>query len=205
MSLELFFNLYSDMVFFEVDVPLRLGAPDISNSAIRYENDGGDGVRALGGEAELSWHPDEVWTFWANLGLRRVTSRDTGDRVPSDPQLRLNFGGSFAPATGIFVDVAMHYVSDYQMPLRDPINPLDDPMFFQLGDSLLMIGRTGYRVRMGEDQIMEGGVALRIPLGTPFREFAGVAAPQALRSWDVADIGGEILGPLFSFYFRGSF
>jgi len=204
-SLELFLYLYSDMVFFEVDVPLHMGVPDIGASTIRYENDGGDGVRALGGEAEISWRPGEVWTFWCNLGLRRVTSRDTGDRVPTDPQLRVNFGGRFSPPTGMFVDIAVHYVSDYQIPLRDPVSPLDDPRFYQLGDSLMMIGRVGYRMRTSGDQMVEGGMSVRLPLGVPFREFAGIPAPQALRSWDIADVGGEVLGRLINVYFRGSF
>jgi iron complex outermembrane receptor protein len=205
VTVDLFFNLYSDMIFFEVDVPLRMGAPDISNSIIRYENDGGDGVRALGGEAGVSWRPDEVWSMWCNLGLRRVTSRDTGDRVPADPQIRVNFGGRYAPATGMFIDVAMHYVSDYRISLRDPMSPLDESHLHQLGDSLMMFARTGYRVKTGEDQVMEGGVSLRLPIGEPFREWAGIPAPQALRSWDIADIGGEVLGRLITVYFRGSF
>jgi hypothetical protein len=200
-----FLNLYSNMIFFDVDVPMPMGVPDISSATIRYENESGDGILALGGETELSWRPDEVWTLWCNLGLRRVTSRETGDRVPSDPQLRLNFGGRFTPATGMFVDVAMHYVSDYQMTLRNPISLLDDPSLFQLGDSLMMIGRLGYRVRMNADQMVEGGVALRLPIGDPFREFAGIPAPQALRNWDIADVGGEVLGRLLTVYFRGSF
>jgi hypothetical protein len=143
--------------------------------------------------------------MWCNLGLRRVTSRDTGDRVPADPQIRVNFGGRYAPATGMFIDVAMHYVSDYRISLRDPMSPLDESHLHQLGDSLMMFARTGYRVKTGEDQVMEGGVSLRLPIGEPFREWAGIPAPQALRSWDIADIGGEVLGRLITVYFRGSF
>jgi iron complex outermembrane receptor protein len=204
LSIELFFNLYRDVIFLHVDVPVRMGLPAISDATIQYQNRGAD-IHALGAEAELAWRPAGVWTFWCNLGLRNVSEGIAGEALPGEPQLRINLGGRFMPDTGMFVDIALHYVSDYQMPLRDPIDPLADPRYHQLGDDLLLIGRSGYRMKMGGRLLLEAGLAARLPLGTPFREYAGMAAPPALRNWDISDFGGEVLARLLSFYFRGSF
>jgi iron complex outermembrane recepter protein len=204
LSLELFFNLYSDLIFFEVDIPSRLGAPDVINSTLQYQHDASR-IYAMGGEIELSWRPTKIFSTWCNLGLRRVYNSTTNQQLPGEPQVRLNAGGRFTPQSGLFIDIALHYVSDYQVPLRDPIDPLDDPKYFQLGNNLLMFGRLGYRFSVGPTQKLDGGLTIRLPLGESFREFAGLTAPDSLRNWDIADFGGEILNRLISIYFRGSF
>ena len=75
----------------------------------------------------------------------------------------------------------------------------------QLGNSLLCIGRLGYRISFPAIETLEAGLTVRAPLGRPFREYAGV--PMRLRGRDgsMSDFGGEPLVRLVSFYLRLSF
>jgi outer membrane receptor protein involved in Fe transport len=203
-SVETFFNLYQDSIYFFMDLPLRMGVPDVRNTVARYQNEEGL-FYALGGEAELKWHPGGEWDVFCNLGLRRVADLDAGDRLLGEPQLKMNVGGRFAPATGMFVDLVLHYVSSYQTPLVDPMDSLADPVYMESGDCLFLFGRTGYRMLTSAGLKLEAGAALRLPVEEPFREYAGTRAPLGLRGWDIADFGGEVLGHLLSIYFRGSF
>ena len=203
-SLGVFFNLHRDIIVFVRELPMRMGVPDIGNSVLRYENREGS-ICILGTEAEISWNPGRSWDLWANLGLRGATETETGVTLSSEPRLRLNFGGRFAPDAGMFADVALHYTSTYETPLLDPEDPLADPVNVMLGDSLLMFGRLGYRMTTSAGWKLDAGVVLRLPVGKPFREYAGRQVPPGLMSWDTADYGGEVLGRLLSVYFRGSF
>jgi hypothetical protein len=52
---------------------------------------------------------------------------------------------------------------------------------------------------------VEAGLVIRTPLGSPFREYAGIPRPPALQSDVVSDFGGEKVVRMLSFYLRGSF
>jgi iron complex outermembrane receptor protein len=202
-SVDLFFNIYRDTIFFLMDVPFRLGLPDIANSTFRYETQDED-ILALGGEAELTARPHPDWLFWVNLGLRRVSVDEFSEHLASEPVVRANLGGRYLPDTGLLLDLAVHYVSEYEMPLRDPSNLLDKPKFMALGNEFLLMGRLGFQLKLDEQHKMEAGLSIRMPLGTPFREYAGVPFPEFMRSDSDADFGGELLVRRLSFYLRGT-
>ncbi len=204
VSVDLFFNVYHDSVDFLVDLPFRMGLPDIASSTLRFLNTE-ERIYALGGETELAYRPDDLWTFWWNIGLRRVADLDTGERLPSEPTVRINLGGRYLPQTGPLADVALHYVSSYQMPLIDPANTLDPPELTPLGDRLLLIARVGYRLKALGDRMVEVGLTVRAPLGAPFREMAGIRRPLEHLLDSNADFGGERFVRLAAFYLRGSF
>jgi outer membrane receptor protein involved in Fe transport len=204
LSVDLFFNVYSDAIYFLVDLPLRMGLPDIANSTLRFDNSG-ERIYALGGEGELAYRPDEVWTFWCNLGLRRVADLDTDERLPTEPTLRVNVGARYLSPTGPLADVALHYVSSYKMPLIDPANTLDPPELMPLGDHFLLIARVGYRLKAFGDRVVEAGLTVRAPLGAPFREMAGIPRPVEQLLDSNSDFGGERLMRLVALYFRGAF
>ncbi len=202
-SVDLFFNLYRDTIGFVIDIPYRMGLPDITNSIFRFENND-VGMNAVGGEAELSWEIHDDLSLWCNFGLRHVVDEDTGERMPSEPTFRLNLGGRYAPEAGLTADVALHYVSAYKMPLIDPESVLDNPELVSLGEELLMVGRLGYRTSVGEDKILEVGLNVVTPLGSPFREYPGAPIPSWHRLRHMSDWGGEVLTRLVSLYLRGS-
>jgi outer membrane receptor protein involved in Fe transport len=204
VSVDMFFNVYQDSIDFVIDLPLRMGLPDLVNSTLRFENSDVR-VYALGGETELAFRPDDVWTIWCNLGLRRVNDLDTGERMLTEPTLRVNLGGRYLPPTGPLADVALHYVSSYQMPLIDPANTLNPPELMPLGDRFLLIARVGYRLSAFGDRMVEAGLTVRAPLGAPFREMAGIPRPLEQLLDSNADFGGERLMRLVAFYLRGSF
>jgi outer membrane receptor protein involved in Fe transport len=204
VSVDLFLSFYRDTIVFNINIPSRLGLPDLSEATVRYENKGAE-VNALGGEAELIWRPITDWTLWGNLGFRHVTNIDTGERMPTEPQLRVNLGVGFLPEAGPIVNIALHYVSTYKMPLMDPENTLSNINLVPLGEDLLAIGRVGYRLRLSERHTLETGLAVRTPLGHPFREYAGTPMPSQLQIDTASDFGGEELVRLVSFYLRGTF
>ena len=200
LSVDLFFNIYHDTILFMVDIEERLGLPDIINSTIRYENMEGE-IRALGGEAELAWRPDEKWRLWCNLGARRVT----GEEPASEPILRINLGGRYTPPTGLTVDLALHYVSAYDLLLTDPENILNERQPFTLGNNLLLVGRLGYRVQVHKDLHLESGLTIRTPIGQDFREYPGTRMPPTPQAGSMSAWGGDVLVRWVSFYLRGSF
>jgi hypothetical protein len=52
---------------------------------------------------------------------------------------------------------------------------------------------------------MEAGLVIRTPLGSPFREYAGIPRSAALQSEVASDFGGEKVVRMLLFYLRGSF
>jgi hypothetical protein len=67
-----------------------------------------------------------------------------------------------------------------------------------------MVAALGYRVAQASGRTIEGGLHVRAPLGTPFREYAGVPMPPELQGDSPSDFGGTRLMRLVSFYLRGS-
>jgi iron complex outermembrane receptor protein len=203
ISLDTFFSMYRDSITFHVDVPTRLGAPDIANSTLRYENVGAE-VDAIGGEVEAVWKPADAWSFFGNLGLRYVTEIESGDRAASEPVVRVNLGGHYSKDSGILAALSLHYVSEYKVALLDPRNILNPPDFSSLGNRILLLARVGYLVKH-DSLSTEVGVTINTPLGTPFREYAGMVMPPYLVTDKPSDFGGEELHRLVSLYLRGSF
>jgi hypothetical protein len=74
-----------------------------------------------------------------------------------------------------------------------------------LGPNLLLIGRLGYRAPLGDAGFLEAGLVVRAPLGDDFREFGGFPAQATRYTITSADIGGEMLVRIVSFYLRGAF
>ncbi len=202
LSLNLFFNIYHDVITFEVDIPLRMGLPDIENSTLTYMNADGS-IYALGGEAEVGYRPAADWHLWCNLGVREA--REGGRHRREEPRFKANLGGSFGPVKGPHADLALHYVSEYQMPHTSPRNLLDNPVYFSLGNTLLLIARLGYWIGLGEDRSVDAGLTVRAPLGSAFREFPGEPIPASLHPYKNSDFGGELLVRLVAFYLSGSF
>ncbi len=204
LSVDLFYNVYQNAIYFESEIKERFGAPDITNSIFRFENQEDD-IHAVGGEAEVVWNFGAAWRAWANFGLRKVTDAETDQDLPGEPRWRLNFGGRYLPTAGWVLDLSVHYTSAYQMPLRDPTDPMAEPELMPLGENLLLLGRAAYRLKLGETAEVEAGLLIRTPLGQPFREYAGVEMPLAPRTDTLADFGGEYLTRRVIFYLRGMF
>lgn len=203
-SVDLFVNLYRDTINFVIDIPYSMGLPDIPNSTFRFENLGAE-ANAFGGEAEIGWRVHDDVYLWYNFGFRRVVDKNTGERIPTEPVFRTNFGGRYSPESGLSADIALHYVTEYEMPLIDPGNVFDNPKPVVLGDELLLVGRVGYRFLAGEYQTLEAGLNIVTPLGNPFREYPGAPIPQWHRLKYTSDFGGEVLTRLVSLYLRCSF
>jgi len=204
VTVELFYNLYQDNIFFHAYMPTRMGGlPDVPNSSFRFENQP-TGVSAFGGEAEVAWSASPALNVWFNLGVRRVIEEESGEMPAVEPVLRANLGGRLDPGEGAFADLALHYTSSRAMELMNPEEPLEPYTEYDLGSALLLIGRLGYRWA-GDEREMEAGLTARIPLNRAFREFAGIPMPVSLHAGENSDFGGEQLVRLLSLYLRGSF
>jgi iron complex outermembrane receptor protein len=209
VSVDLFYNIYEDMIYYASMLTWNdLGMPDILDSTFEFLNEDAR-ITAVGAEAEVSFSLSESWTFWSNFGLRRVTDEE-GKPLPSEPQLKINLGGCWSPGRGDnipgpVVDLALHYVSSYKMPLMVTDETFEDPENAPLGNKLLVIGRLGYRLVAEEVASVEAGLTVRAPIGESFREYPGVPLRQSAYSVTASDFGGEKLTRLISFYLRGSF
>jgi iron complex outermembrane receptor protein len=198
ISADLFYNIYVDMITFESEIELELGRPDILDSIFEYQNQD-ERFHAVGGEAQVVWKPSDAWMLWGNLGLRHVFDED-GNRLVSEPSLRANLGLRWTGDWGLFTDLAVHYVSTYEMPLYYPDETFEDPEDVPLGDVWLLIGRLGYRFER-----YEAGLTLRAPIGGPFREYPGVPMNNTVRTPYESDFAGEKLVRLAWFYLRMSY
>jgi outer membrane receptor protein involved in Fe transport len=203
VSVDLFYNIYEDMIYFEPNLFWdALGRPDILRSTFVPMNRD-TSVTAFGGEIEVALDLAESWTFWGNLGLRRVTDEE-GKRLESEPSIRINLGSRWSDKW-FLVDLALHYVSSYTLPFHYPDEIFEISGWMELGDELLLIARAGYRYPLGESRKLEAGLFLRAPIGGPFREFSGVPMERTTRSIYGSDFGGERIVRLVSLYLRGSF
>jgi hypothetical protein len=125
--------------------------------------------------------------------------------MPSEPVLRANMGGRLLLESGLLMDLALHYVSEYKFPLVDPVNSLSPHELMPLGNEFLLIGRLGYRTSLADLDSLEAGLTIRAPLGRPFREYAGTPLQLLGKDGSISDFGGEMLVRLMSFYLRISF
>jgi outer membrane receptor protein involved in Fe transport len=204
LCLDVFFNLYRDTVMFKMEMPLRMGVPDIPGSTLQFVNEGTE-ANAFGTEMSLNWRPVEELFFWGNLGLRMVVDHATGKRLSSEPVLRANLGFRFDPGEGPFLDMALHYVSRYEMHLMNVNDPFQGGAPIEAGDAALLIGRTGYRLKQADYHSLEAGVTFRTPLGSNFREFPGMPVSSLPETGNDSDFGGEMLIRHLALYVRGSF
>ncbi|MFC1654585.1 TonB-dependent receptor plug domain-containing protein [Myxococcota bacterium] len=204
VSVDLFYNIYANMINFTAEMQWdSMGRPDILASTFEFLNETHE-ITAVGGEAEAVIRLQKGWVFWGNLGLRRVAD-DRGERLVSEPTLRANLGCRWDPAGTFYTDLALHYVSEYAMPLTSQNLDFENPQEVSLGDNLLLVGRLGYRMGMGEDREVEAGLSLRAPIGGLFKEYPGISIESTAQSVTASDFGGETLVRLVSFYLRGSF
>jgi iron complex outermembrane recepter protein len=203
-SVDLFSNIYKDEIYFKSLMALDefTGLPRIDESDFQFENEE-NLILAFGGEGEVSLQLDENWLIWGNLGFRWVTDEDF-ERLRSEPVLKANLGGRWNTSLGLFVDLALHYVSSYEMPLLLPEKPFEGFVTLPLGNTYLLIGRFGYRLNL-EKSVLEAGFTIRAPLGKPFREYPGIAIERNRYSVSFADWAGEKLHHLATFYLKGSF
>jgi hypothetical protein len=77
-----------------------------------------------------------------------------------------------------------------------------------LGNVFLLIARLGYRLEFFDWIRMETGLAVRAPLGAPFREFVGYPYNSVATVLDRrldADFGAMLVVRMAEFYLRGSF
>jgi outer membrane receptor protein involved in Fe transport len=209
-SVDLFCNIYEDLIYFEAEADLDIhGLPDVPNSTFNFVN-AQDRTIAVGGEAEASFSPADALSLWGNVGLRWVDD-DRGERQDAEPLLKANLGCRWNPGPegvipGLVTDLALHYVSSYQMPIMDPEDLFGTYNKMQLGNSLLVISRIGYRLGKPEIRSLEAGITLRIPLLSPFHEYPGIpiSSPSSY-SITNSDLGGERIVRMAAFYLRGSF
>jgi outer membrane receptor protein involved in Fe transport len=204
ICLDLFFNLYRDTVMFKMDMPLNMGVPYIPGSTLQFVNEGTD-ANAFGMEMSLNWKPVEELFLWANLGLRMVVDNATGRHLSSEPILRANLGFRLDLGEGPFLDMALHYVSLYEMHLMNVNDPFQGGEPIEVGDAALLIGRLGYRLKQGGYHSLEAGITFRSPLGSDFREFPGVPVSSLPETSTNSDFGGEMLIRHLALYARGSF
>jgi outer membrane receptor protein involved in Fe transport len=204
ISIDAFFNVYQNMIYFESELKERLGMPDITNSILHYERSAED-VKVIGGEVEVSWRQGGNLRLYGNAGLRKVVEKKEGERLVSEPLLRVNLVGCYETSWGMLVDIALHYVSSYETPLKNPSNPFETAVPISMGDNLLVVARLGWHLLAGADGSLEAGLTARIPVGEPFREYAGMPVPDTVKTDTASDFGGEILVSLVSFYLRGTF
>ncbi|MFC1654440.1 TonB-dependent receptor plug domain-containing protein [Myxococcota bacterium] len=204
LCLDLFFNLYRDTVKFKMEMPLRMGVPDIPGSTIQFVNEGTE-ANAFGSEMTLNWGPVDELFLWANLSLRMVYDSETGKRLSSEPLVRANLGFRFDPGEGPFLDMSLHYVSRYEMHLMNANDPFKGGAPIEAGDAALLIGRIGYRLKEAGYHSLEAGVTFRSPLGSDFREFPGVPVSSLPETGTNSDFGGEMLTRHLALYVRGSF
>jgi outer membrane receptor for ferrienterochelin and colicin len=205
-SVDLFFNVFEDLIYFRTVLVERMGMPDIENSIFRFLN-GESNVSVIGAELELAWQPDEHWRMWTSVSLREMLENrvDEDEFLPQEPFLRLNLGVTCDSHAGLFADLALHYVSTYETALTDAMNPLDERVVHGQGETLLLLGRMGYRLELNPGQTAEIGLTIRSPLGVPFREYTGFPIGAFSQAVTASDYGGEMLVRVVAAYLRGSF
>jgi hypothetical protein len=204
LSADAFFNIYQDRISFDAEVPMRLGLPDIETGVLHFVNIPGV-YTAVGGEFDATYKPTMELSFWCNLGFRAVVELETQMETLKEPHFRLNVGGRYAPEAGLLVEVFLHGVTDYQQVLLLPTDVLrSDPLYTNMGNKLLLIGRLGYRSKLGHLNV-DTGLTIRAPLTENRNEFPGITFPLHLTSDSNSKFGGETFQRQLTFYMRASF
>jgi outer membrane receptor protein involved in Fe transport len=200
LALDLYYSYYEDMS----ELASHMDFGDLPNSSFRFENIGAD-LDIFGSELSLRYLPVEGVSLLASWAYREVWYRETGLSQGKSPRNLFTLGGRFRSSSGLLGSLYAFFRSEFRDDGVDNPAGLMEPYLHRTNpNSVMLLGRLGYRLRAWETLELEAGLRLFLPISFEaphwvVYERAGGVTP------DGRGYGGEPLGRVLSVYLEGAY
>jgi iron complex outermembrane receptor protein len=201
LSLDLYYTQLRNMIGFDPQIEVdEQGLPDLDLSTFMYANIGKD-LDIFGSELSVQYNPSRFVALTASW-----THREVLGAVDESPKNILVLGGRFRTDSGLVGSLYAFSRSEFtDRAVENPGGFFEPLLKMHMESVMLIIGRLGWKVRLGDLVESEVGVKLFLPV-SPFesphfryREKSGTLSP----SGEV--FGGVELARMITFYLQGSF
>jgi iron complex outermembrane receptor protein len=206
IALDLYLNQQSNTI--EVDakiVPNQQGLPDLDLTTLKHIH-GKRNVNIVGSEVTLRYSPSKAVALMASWTHREVFSQDDWKYEDKSPKNLITVGGRFKTESGLVG--SLYFFSRSKFPDRYVDNPagmLEPSLSIDLDNSILILGKLGWRWKAAADLEFEAGVKLFLP----FSPFSGDLFSYYEQAGGVTPLGtvygGEALRRMVTGYLQGSF
>jgi iron complex outermembrane receptor protein len=201
LSLDLYYTLLRNMVGFDPQIVVDdQGLPDLDLSTFMYANIGKD-LDIFGSELSVQFNPSRfvaLTTSW--------THREVRGAADESPKNLLVLGGRFKTDSGLVGSLYAFSRSEFtDRAVENPGGFFEPLLTMHMQSVVLLLGRLGWRLRLGELADCEVGVKLFLPV-SPFesphfryREKSGHPTQTGI------SYGGTVLARMVTGYLQGSF
>jgi outer membrane receptor protein involved in Fe transport len=168
VSLDLYYNLHYNNVMIDTQiVPDPRGLPDLNASSVLFANIGAD-LDIIGGELSVRFSPSGHLSLLCTWSHRQVYDRGLSGFSDMSPKNMLTLGGRFNTDSGLVGSLYAFSRSEFwDRYVENPAGLLEDPLQQHLDQTVLVLGRLGWRFSLKERFQAEVGVKLFLPV-SPF-------------------------------------
>ena len=206
LGLELYYNMFLDEVYLNSQIVIdNLGLPDLDVSSVISTNSD-DVHHIVGSELSVRYDPSEYVSLLASWSNRQILYEVKSKRTDETPQNLITLGGRFKTTFGLVG--SLYAFSRSEFVDRGVLNPgglLEPALTQKQPHNVLLLGKLGWRWKVGARATVESGVRLFLPISpfeSPhfrFREEGGGVAPSG------EIYGGVELARMITAYLQGQF
>jgi hypothetical protein len=205
VTVDLYYNQYRNVVEMAGDVVSDdQGLPDLAATTIQPENDP-RGRDFHGGELVLRYEPSRQISLMASWAFREDFSRQTAEVATTVPKNLFTIGGRFRTESGLVGSLYLFSRSEIDQAVENPKGLFEPKLQMHLPSVLLLMGKVGWKWKVGANFDLETGVKLFLPI-SPYED-------QLFRYYEAAGgvsttgkyYGGEQLSRLVALYLQGSY
>jgi iron complex outermembrane receptor protein len=198
LGVELYYAFYEDMS----ELDNRMDFADLANSSFRFENIGAD-LDIFGAELSLRYLPVEWVSLLASWAYKEIWYRESGLSEDKHPRNLFTLGGRFRAPFGLLGSLYAFFRSGFMDYAVDNPRGLLEPYLTQrLPNSVLLLGRLGYRLRVFDALDLETGIKLFLPISFEAPHFQVYERAGGVTG-EGRGYGGEPLGRVLSVYLEG--
>jgi iron complex outermembrane receptor protein len=206
VALDLYLNQLRDVVEMNVNmVSDAQGLPDLDRTELRVDNVDRD-LDIYGVELTVRYQPIKSLALMASWAHREAIRARTGKVESNNPKNLITLGGHFKTESGLVGSFYIFSRSEFwDMNVKNPEGLMAPPTQQHLDNTMLVLGRLGWRWKLKDGVAVEAGAKLFLPFspfsGPLFRsheEGGGITT-------DGIAYGGELLRRMVTGYLQGSF
>jgi iron complex outermembrane receptor protein len=206
VALDLYLNQLRDVV--EMDVQMvsdAQGLPDLDRTKLSVDNIDRD-LDIYGVELTVRYQPTRSLALVASWAHREAIRVSTGKVESNNPKNLITLGGRFRTDSGLVGSLYLFSRSEFwDMNVKNPEGLMEPPTQQHLDNTMLVLGRLGWRWELQDGFAVEAGAKLFLPFspfsGELFRSYeeGGGITPEGIA------YGGELLRRMVTGYVQGSF
>jgi outer membrane cobalamin receptor len=206
VALDVYLNQLRDVVEMYVNlVSDAQGLPDLARTELRVDNIDRD-LDIYGVELTVRYQPIKSLALVASWTHREAIRVSTGKVESNNPKNLITLGGRFKTESGLVGSLYIFSRSEFwDMNVKNPEGLMAPPTYQHLDNTMLVLGRLGWRWQMKGGFAIETGAKLLLPFspfsGELFRTYeeGGGISPEGIA------YGGELLRRIVTAYLQGSF